>query len=301
MKMLKTLIASAVLASLSTPVFADTGIYGKVNVSVQSSDEGDGSVTEIKSNASRLGFKGSEKLEDGLTVFYKYEFQVDVSDESKEKNLKSRNQYVGIKGGFGEVVIGRNDTLFKQSQGKLDIFSDYEADIKVLWEGENRMSDSITYKSPKFNGVQFGVTYVSDEENDDSATSISATYGDKALKKGKYYAAIAVDSEMDGYDATRITLGTKIEGVKLGAMFQTQEAVDSGEEESGFLVNAQYKVGKFNLKGQYQTLEDYSGITFGVDRKLGKSTKAFAFVTSFDYDGDKADRDYLAIGLEHKF
>ena len=300
MNKFKSLVAVAVLATVSAPTFADADIYGKLNVSVQSSDDGSESITELKSNASRFGIKGSEKLDGGLEVVYKYEFQVDPTDESGEKNIKSRNQYVGLKGSFGEVLLGRNDTMFKQSQGKFDLFSDYEADIKNLWKGENRMSDSISYKSPKFNGIQFGVSYILDEENDDASTSISATYGDKALKKGKYYAAVAMDSDVKGYDATRLTVGAKVSDVKLGAMVQVQEAVDSGDDKTGFLVNAQYKVGKFNLKGQYQTLEDDNGFTLGFDRKLGKNTKLFGFFTNFNMD-EAEDETYLAVGVEQKF
>lgn len=300
MKMLKTLVAASVLSAMATPVMADTTVYGKANVTVQSSDDGAGSVTELKSNASRLGVKGSQKLDGGLEVVYKYELQVDVSDESGEKNLKSRNQYVGLKGAFGEVLVGRNDTMLKQSQGKFDLFSDLEADIKNLWKGENRMSDSITYKTPKINGFQGGISYILDEDNDDAATSLSLTYGDGALKKGKYYAAIAIDSDVKGYDATRLTFGTKVSDVKIGAMFQTQENVESGDEKDGFLVNAQYKVGAYNLKGQYQSMEDDNGFTFGADRKLGKSTKLFAFYTTFNFDMAE-DETYLGLGLEHKF
>jgi predicted porin len=299
--MFRTLLATSILAAVAAaPAYADVKVYGKVNVSVQASDDGTESINELKSNASRLGFKGSEKLDGGLTLVYQYEMQVDVTDESGEKNIKSRNQYVGLKGSFGEVLIGRNDTVFKQSQGKFDLFSDYEADIKSLWKGENRMSDSVTYKTPKFNGVQFGISYILDEDNDDSATSISAVYGDKALKKGKYYAAIAIDSEVKGYDATRVTFGTKLGDVKVGAMYQVQESVEDGKEKSGVLVNAQYKMGKNNLKAQYQTLESDAGFTLGVDHKLGKSTKAYAWYSSFNFEAAE-DESYLAIGLEHKF
>ncbi|QTH65147.1 porin [Psychrosphaera ytuae] len=300
MKMLKTLVAASVLSAMAAPVMADTTVYGKVNVTVQSSDDGSESITELKSNNSRLGVKGSQKLDGGLEVVYKYELQVDVSDESGEKNLKSRNQYVGLKGAFGEVLIGRNDTMFKQSQGKFDLFSDLEGDIKVLWKGENRMSDSISYKTPSINGFQGGISYILDEDADDAATSLSLTYGDGALKKGKYYAAIAIDSEVKGYDATRLTLGTKVSDVKLGFMFQTQENVESGEEKDGFLVSAQYKLGKYDLKGQYQSLEDDNGFTIGADRKLGKNTKVFGFYTTYNMDMSE-DENYLALGLEHKF
>lgn len=300
MKMLKTLVSASILATIAAPAIADTTIYGKVNVTVQNSDDGSESKTELKSNASRFGIKGTQKLDGGLEVVYKYELQVDVTDESGEKNLKSRNQYVGLRGDFGEVLIGRNDTVMKQSQGKFDLFSDLEADIKKLWGGENRMSDSITYKTPMMNGFQGGISYILDEDNDDAATSLSLTYGDSALKKGKYYAAIAIDSDVKGYDATRLVFGTKVSDVTLGAMIQTQENVESGTEKDGFLVNAQYKVGKYNLKGQYQTMEDDNGFTLAVDRKLGKSTKVFAFYTTFNFDMDE-DESYFALGLEQKF
>ena len=36
------------------------------------------------------------------------------SDESGSSNLKSRNQFVGLRGAFGEVVVGRNDSILKQ-------------------------------------------------------------------------------------------------------------------------------------------------------------------------------------------
>ncbi|MDO6720210.1 porin [Psychrosphaera sp. 1_MG-2023] len=303
MKILRPIIAVAALSALTNSAFAaqfTTDVYGKVNVTVQNSD----GETELKSNSSRFGLKGSEKLKGGLEVFYKYEIQVDVADESTTENLKSRNQYIGLKGSFGEVILGRNDTVLKQSQGKFDLFSDLTADIKnVGWKGENRINDSITYKTPKVNGFQFGASYYIDEENDDSATSLSVTYGDSALKKGKYYAAVAMDNELNGYNVTRLTGGTKVGSVKLGAMFQTQESVDTGIEKDGFMVSAEYLMGAYNLKGQYQTLEDDSGFTVGADRKLGKNTKAFAFYTTFGSDDDASgsNKNYLGLGLEQKF
>lgn len=300
MKTFKTLVAASILASTPAAVLADPVVYGKANLTVQSSDDGVDTTTEIKSNASRLGVKGSQKLDGGLEMIYKYEMQVDVSDESKELNLTSRNQYIGIRGSFGEVLVGRNDTVLKQSQGKFDLFSDLEGDVKHLWKGENRMSDSITYKTPKINNFQVGVSYILDEENDDSATSLSLAYGDSALKKGKFYAAVAIDNEVKGYDATRVTFATKLDEVVIGAMFQSQENVETGEDKDGYLVNAQYKVGKYNFKGQYQTLEDDNGFTVGVDRKLAKSSKIFAFYTTYNFDMAE-DESYFAVGLEQKF
>jgi predicted porin len=66
-------------------------------------------------------------------VLYLFEWQVDLTDNSDSDNIQSRNQYVGLKGDLGTFLLGRNDTVLKNSQGKIDLFSDYVADLKGLW------------------------------------------------------------------------------------------------------------------------------------------------------------------------
>lgn len=301
-------IAVALLSSLSMSAFAaDVDIYGKANLSLQSSDEGEGSFTEVKSNASRIGLKGTHDLGDGLTVIYKAEFQVDLDgDSAKGDSITDRNQYVGLAGSFGEVLLGKNDTMLKQSQGKVDLFSDLNGDIKNLWKGENRMADTISYKSPKFNDFRVGVTYIAEDSVDaEDGVSVAVFYGDKKLKKSKVFASIAVDSEVKGYDITRATVQGKVGGVVLGAMVQTQEKIDGSAEMDGYMVSAKYKMDKVTFKGQYQAAnfdggDDKSGITVGADYSLAKSTKVYTFYTSFDMDSGE-DQDYLAAGIEYKF
>ncbi|WP_053909716.1 porin [Pseudoalteromonas sp. SW0106-04] len=308
MRFAPSALVFAVAAGLPFYASADVNIYGKANVTVQSSDEGEGSFTEIKSNASRLGFKGSEGIADGLDVVYKLEFQVDLSDaDSKgdKDNITARNQYVGLKGNFGQIVIGRNDTALKQSQGKVDLFSDLEGDIKNVFKGENRLGDSVTYTSNSLNGFKVIASYIAEDDTDaDNGYSVALTYGDKGLKKSNVYAAIAADSEVKGYDILRATVGTKVAGIKLGAMYQTQEPAAGGEDSDGFLVSAAYAIDKTVLKAQYQTMDfagnDRNAMTAGVDYKFNKSTKLFGFYTKFDDDAS-ADEDYLAVGMEYKF
>ena len=305
MKFTQSILATALLAAGTVPAFAaDVNIYGKANVTVQSSDDGEGSYTEVKSNASRIGFEGTHALDNNLTVVYKAEFEVDLDGDGD--TFKQRNQYVGLKGNFGEVLLGKNDTVFKQSQGKVDLFSDLNGDIKVLWKGENRLSDTITYKSPKFSGLQVGVTYVAEDSVDaEDGVSVALFYGDKGLKKSKVFASIAVDSEVNKYDAVRATIQSKFSGITLGAMYQDQESVDGSKEMDGFMVSAKYGVENWTLKAQIQTANhnggvDKSGYTLGADYKLAKNTKLFGFLTSYDMDTD-ADQDYLAVGIEYKF
>lgn len=297
-----TVVLALALAGVTAVQAEPVTVYGQLNVSAQSSDEGEGRFSELKSNSSRFGLKGDYALEDGLSVVYQLEWEVDPSDEANEKNIKARNQYIGLAGNFGEVRLGRHDTAQKDAQGKIDLFSDYEADVKHLWKGETRASDSVTYLSPKFNGFGLHVTYVMEDSVDaEDAISAAVYYGDENLKESNFYAAVSMDSEVAGYDTVRVQAQGKFSGVKLGAMLHRQENVETGLEQDGWLVSAAYPVGKTELKAQYQTLEDDNAISIGADYKAGKSTTLYAWYSSFNLDLAAPDRDYLAVGIKHKF
>ena len=191
MKQVKSLIAIAVCSILTMPVFAADkessqlqknkeviDFYGKLNISLQATEEKGDSFNELKSNASRVGVKGKYHLDGGLTAIYKLEWQVNVNDDSKD-TLTARNQWVGVKGGFGELTVGRSDTTLKVSQGKFDLFNDYEGDLKHLFIGENRVADSLTYKSPVFKQLQLLSSYIiSDDHEADDPYSVGVFFGD---------------------------------------------------------------------------------------------------------------------------
>jgi predicted porin len=297
----KTLLL-AMFMTAALPLQADPLIvYGKINVSAQSSDEGAGSFSELKSNASRFGIKGDYDLDGELTLVYQLEWEVDLTDEPNEKNLKGRDQFIGLKGSFGTIKAGRNDTALKLSQGKIDLFSDYEADIKTLWKGENRMNNSLAYISPSFQGFSVLVSHImEDSPEGKDGQSFALMYGDENLKDSILFASVALDNEVNGYDAARVTGQFKVAGFKVGAGLQQQEAVATGVKEDGWLANLAYPLNKYELKAQYQTLEEHEGYSLGADYKIGKDTKLFAWYTSFDFD-NKVDTDYVAIGIEHKF
>ena len=305
MKLSTSIINTALFSALSFNVLAaDVSFYGKANVSAQSSDDGEGSYTEIRSNASRIGFKGTHTLTDALEVIYQAEFQVDIDGDGD--SFSQRNQFIGLQGSFGQLLLGKNDTILKQSQGKLDLFNDLNGDVKALWKGENRMSDTITYKSPQFSGLQAGITYIVEDSIDaDDAYSLSFSYGDKGLKKEKVYAAIAMDSEVNGYDTMRVTIQSKFAGFILGAMVQSQEKTDGSAEMDGAFVSANYVIDNWSLKGQFQTAnykdgDDKSGFSAGVDYKLSKTTKLYGFYTAFDMDSG-TDQNYLGLGIDYQF
>jgi predicted porin len=329
MKLVKNCIAimvlSLFLASIVTAEQAPTKtktteiaeFYGKLNISLQASDEGDGSFNELKSNASRVGVKGKYKLNTdyGLTAIYKLEWQVNVDDDSKD-SLTARNQWVGVKGGFGEVTIGRSDTTLKVSQGKFDLFNDYEGDLKNLFIGENRVTDALTYKSPSFNNVKFLASYILSEDKDLSDPfSVGIQFGDTSLKDTDFFVSLAHDENMQGksaiYKTTRLVGMYKIGNVRIGGILTESEVTDgefSGVSENGYAANVSYKIGNVLTKVQYQEFAGADAISIGADYKLGKSTKVFVWYTdreglSFNEQTIKkaSEGSYFAIGMEQKF
>ncbi|MDO6618669.1 MULTISPECIES: porin [unclassified Shewanella] len=313
----KTLVASAIAAAtLSTAQAAEPlEIYGKLNVSIQSNDDGSGSETRVQSNASRFGVKGAFELNSSLEAFYTIEYEV-ATDSDSSNNFKARNQFVGLKGDFGSFAVGRNDTMLKKSQGKVDQFGDYSGDLKNLFAGENRIAETATYLTPKFGDFQAGVTYAASGDSkqaDEDGFSIAAMYGDSGLKKTPIYASVAYDAEVAGYDIVRGTVQGKVAGFVLGGMYQQEEKVDSGDSKDGYLLSAAYKIDSVTLKAQYQDMEDKGDSwSIGADYSLGKPTKLFAFYTDRtsmgtveDADGNdmdiSIDESYFAVGIEHKF
>ena len=319
MKFLKNTMTLALCSVFAQTAIADETVdfYGKVNISLQATEEGDDSINELKSNASRVGVKGKYTLDTdyALEAIYKLEWQVNVDDDSKD-SLTARNQWVGLKGGFGEVTLGRADTTLKVSQGKFDLFNDYEGDLKNLFIGENRVTDSLTYKSPKYNNVQFLASYILSEDKDlDNPYSIGISFGDGSLKKSDFFISLAHDENMQGksaiYQTSRLVAMYKLGDLRLGGILTESEITEGefqGLSENGYAVNASYKMGKVLAKLQYQEFAGANAINIGADYKLGKNTKVFAWYTDregLSFDGQTIKKategTYIAIGMEQKF
>jgi predicted porin len=296
--------AAALTALLAAPLAAANGpidgkLYGKINVSVVNSDSGSTDKWELNSNASRIGLKGSSQISEGLSVFYKAEFEVCVDDgDCKGNTIGQRNIFAGIKGQYGSLLAGKNDTPTKLAQKKIDLFNDLNGDIKNIFKGENRMSNIIAYTTPKYGN--FSASYaVMPSEDDNGGLADSKSYSVNYKKDG-LYVAVAADSNVKDADILRIVSQYKFDAWKLGLMYQDNDTA----EKSGYFASAAYKSGNVTYKAQYGVNEadnsnaEDTTLSLGADLKLAKKTKAYVFFT--DNDNSKAAESF-GIGLEHKF
>jgi predicted porin len=311
------------LAILVTPYSFASGpidgkVYGKANLSVVNQDFGSYDEWTLNSNASRLGLKGKTEISDGLEIVYQAEYEICIdSGDCKGQTFKQRNTFVGIKGGFGMVLVGKHDSPTKLAAGKVDLFNDLEGDIKNAFEGENRLSNIIAYTSPTMNGFTTTLAMIPGEGadvdqdgQDDTGLSDGLSYSVN-YTKDSIYLAIAGDQDVDKQDLLRFVAQYQIDALKLGVMYQQNEVNLGTKDESGYFVSAAYKLdNNITLKAQYGAIEDdvdsdeEQTLSLGADYKLAKNTKVFAFYTNnTDSAIDSNDDEFsaLGIGMEHKF
>ncbi|WP_339339706.1 porin, partial [uncultured Oceanicoccus sp.] len=319
---------------------------GKINLSyVQDEQDQAGTINndnwELKTAASRIGFKGSEELSENLKVIYKLEYQI-YPDGTDDNEFKGRNSYVGLQGGLGTIIIGQHDTPLKMSSKPVDVFNDYHyGDIAYSIVGEHRGDNIVIYKTPKVGNLAATIAIMPGEEggtnsgdNDGFADHISAAL---TYKADNFHAALAMDDNVNGLDTLRLSGSYKLGNLKLGVLMQESEVADGGsiegkgaikdalststltnvDEQDSFVISAAYAVDKWLLKAQIAeaTTEgsngelDNSAISIGVDYKLSKRTKLYSYYSELTVDSDASigineDYEYTAMGLvgiEHKF
>lgn len=333
--MKKALLPLMIASLLPAAAFADVTVYGKANAAIQSTDKNvGGKFTEVVSNASRIGLKGNEVINDDLKVIYQFEYETKVDDgnNSNSQTFSQRNIYVGLQGTGGTGMIGMFDTPLKVSQEKIDLFNDYIGDLKAVLQGETRAKNIVQYSTPAFSNITVNVAYVNTEQDSGAPTtpataslvnasngySASIVYNTKTI-----YLALANDSNVTKANmtpsATTLIPATDTDilravgrfafgPVVLGVMWETydNEIID----EDGYLVSAQWNVtDKWALKLQNAQSDmiqlDGKSTSVGVDYKLSKAAKLFGYYTLNEDErvavASRADDKYLAVGIELNF
>ena len=317
-----TTLSVAIASLLTSPVIlAETTVYGKAHLSVASLDDDNGSSTAIASHSSRFGVKGSVKQEGGVDVIYKLEWQIDMSDDNSSTGIKSRSQYAGLKAGFGEVRIGRDDSPYKKAGKKgVEFFSDTYADYNniVDKDQDTRANSSISY-SKKIGPGKLSLMYATGDdktanENTGDATSISydATFGAVRV-------ALATQSINDSGTAGNTETGTKLvvgykmnKATQFGVLFETVSDDNDTVDDTNTVISAKHKMGKDAVKFAYGMKDqglasDATMTALAYDHKLNKSTTVYAIYASGADNGLNAnsklagDSTVIGGGLVVKF
>jgi len=322
--MKKTLVALAVAGIVAAPAaFADVTISGQVKVTVANTD--DNKTGEWGPGFDNyIYFKASEDLGNGMSAFAEMGFDTDSAPEDKDgnpvsgtsANSASKDQKVGLKGGFGTVVVGRMETLM---EGALSSRFD---DGMSNHANDNQLESSITnigrvnalaYVSPSFNGfhVAAATTLDGSEQGISEHIDLLAAYDNGPISIAAGYTMLDDDNGDDSADGSEEDKGQDRMGVagsytmgpaKVSLGYFSVD-VDKGEEDtSDIIARLDYKFGNNSILVGYKSTEDKGAS--GEDVTSLKFTHHFSKRTAawIGYrDKELDDANVTHFGLVHKF
>lgn len=297
--------------------FDNIKAYGKAEIQAVNADTGVMKRVEAGNNInsifSRLGVRGDYGLGGDVKIVFKFEWEVKgVDDDDKDDLFSARNTYIGLASKtYGQLLLGRNDTRFKNIEANVDQFKERESNLKQIFSGQDRIGDTITYIAPGWYGIQAGMTVVLgdavESQNSTSGYSFGARYGDSNLKEKMFYVAGAFNKNVLGIDAWRVMARFKLGIFKVGGMYQSADKESENKSGEGYMLNVALPWGKhYEGKVQYSKddaklvhNEEAEMLSAGVDYIFSKQARVYLMATKLELE--TSDDKVVSVGLRYIF
>lgn len=337
----------AILAAISAPglAMADATVYGKAHLSFGSVSEDDGttdnSSNAITSHKSRVGVKGDMATDGETKVVYKLEWEVDMSDNSRDStsvtgtdtdtsgdidevtasssnHIKARSQYVGLKGNWGEVRIGRDDSPYKTAaKKKVEFLSDTWADWNnIIDKGQDTRNDNSISFSKNIGPGKLGLMYAAGDDDPAAENAGAGTSIAYDAKFGDFGVALATqtieESATNDETGTKLVLSYKLGATQFGLAYETVED-DSTLDDTNTFLAIKHKLNntdtvKFAYGTKDQGLADDATMTaLAYDHKMSKAISLYGLWASGADNGMNdnsklaGDSSVLVAGVIAKF
>lgn len=333
----KKLIAVA-LAALPVAAMADVTLYGKIKVGVENVKEGDASsINHIDDIGSRIGFKGTEDLGNGLKAIWQLEQRVSVDDGGAGRTFGTRDSFLGLQGDFGKVKFGRLSTFQNSDMEDVDPYEygNNAMGLGIFTRNDGRVNNAVRYDTPSFMGLNATVLYGADEKagvNNDIwnvglGYSLDAFFAKYSFLQKNDQGTSKKDDQSHrveaGYSANNLLVAVGYQQTKshVDALGATNFAFNNGSAVAGdevkdreAVLTVAYTMGAITPKlslakgwdvkvnGDKESDTGYKQYVVGVDYALSKRTVLGAQVGKVDFDGGKDD-DIRAFGVNavHSF
>lgn len=284
----RALVAASVFAAFAVPAMAEVTVYGSMRASIEASN---GSYTDSKTNKtsdlnqvrlvdekSRIGFKGTDKLDNGLSVFWKAESRIKVNGGS---TFGSRDQIIGLSGDkLGTFTFGNTTDAYSDATYLTPVLDNawgISDDSNMYQQGTSgNRTPTIKYDSPEyFGGLKYSLSY-GDFSNKTSAANRSAYAGAVNYTTSLFNVGAAAlqynDATVSDYTVTTLS-GTKSRSFLIGAGLtpmpgwtfsahaerQKNKFLNGDQYQDDFGVGAGYEVGKWAFRGMFYVRTDLKG------------------------------------------
>ena len=236
------ILAIALVSALPLVAQAQTSVtmYGMVDASigVENNDApGESSRTVVTSgsqSSSRIGFRGTEDLGNGLKALFNIEAGVAVDTGATDSNMFQRRAVVGLQGAFGTVTVGREYGPIAAVAGASDTLGQGFYGSNLAAFGTNRLtrrlSNSVNYQSNPLSGFTLRAAYGAGERSVDPSG-----------------------------DVTGVALEYANAGLYIGAGYQNVERLATGDDKE-YNAGIGYKFGDFEVRAGYLAADPETGI-----------------------------------------
>lgn len=330
--MQKKIIALAVAGLVSGAAFAQSNVtvYGIVDAYYAHSSASDANdISSINGgglSGSRLGFKGTEDLGNGLKALFVLEYGLTNDGNVGVGEDLARQQLLGLTGNWGTLVAGRAQTAGYDwacatstvAGSALDAVAKMGVSTLLTCGGNGRQNNAVAYISPSFGGFTVALNHarVTEVGNDTSGTLVSAAYANGPISAGLIYSNIDANAAAD-------TTEWGIRGsydfgvVKVGASWQDTDTVVTDKKWQIFGAIPVSAAGTVHLQYASRDMDakdmDANAWTIAYTHAMSKRTTAYAGYTHTSND-DLATQaagfaapsaggssNVWALGLRHSF
>lgn len=350
--MQKKLIAIAVAGLVSAPVFAQSNvtIYGiadmglVVNGKYRAGTElaGGGQKTRLDSgvaSGSRLGFKGTEDLGNGLKALFTIEAGIDVDTGGSNQGAAwGRQSIVGLTGGFGTFIMGRMYTPQHLMNAKIDPFGiGFAGNLANIFNNVARVNNAAAYVSPSFGGFNVIAAYATNALADETALT-QKKYG-RTVAINPNYAAGPVYVGLNYHEISDATAAgglpdTKVKNLSAGGTFnfgaaklhagygqnKNHDGSTDTVKNATWMLGVTVPVGAFNILASYASLNDKLaanadarqmavGATYALSKRTDiytayariKNKNSAAYSVGNATDSGVGNESQFNLGLRHTF
>ena len=133
-------------------------VYGRINVTLQNSDEADVEQVELQSNSSRVGVKGEKALSTSLKAIYQLEWGVNIDSEANFKGQIFSNPAAGTLGGLQRRLFDGPWTFNLDLRIKKVIHISEQKSIDLRMDAINALNHATFWSGDQnINSTTFGV------------------------------------------------------------------------------------------------------------------------------------------------
>jgi predicted porin len=308
----RNILAAAALLSIAGAASAQSpefNWYGRIDIGLESTSDGDVSRVMASNFGSRLGIKGEHKLGADLSAIFQVETGIAPDDTANSKAFANRNSFVGLKTATaGTVLVGTYDMPLKALEGTSGGLWGQGDLVEILVHGKGsrvaignaafqnvhtRKINVLHYASPKFaNAVVAKLAYSPDEAKtttlNKSVFGASVEYND-----GMFNGGVAIENQKDAngvglaMKGTKFTLGTAM-GPFTAGLAMSKLDNSAGRETSNLVFTGTYALNsalvlKASLGKSGESAsganDGIKGMAFEANYALDKQVAVYGFMT----------------------